>query len=147
MSEENIRQTPVRAVMTPKVITLPPDVSIRDVQERCDEADINHLPIVADNRVVGMISRRDLFQLQHSFTAFQTPESLQQNDELFQRILARDLMVEPVHTVSPDATLAEAARIFEAEKFHALPVVDSETGALIGILTAMDLLNYAYLSR
>jgi CBS domain-containing protein len=52
---------------------------------------------------------------------------------------AADVMSEPV-TVAPDASLADVERILEERGFNGLPVVD-ETGALVGFVTSLDLLE------
>ncbi len=47
---------------------------------------------------------------------------------------ARDLMTARPHTVAPDASLAECARLFLEHDIRHLPVVD-ERGVLLGVLT------------
>ncbi len=146
VSTSSIRTTPVSEVMTREVITTTPTATIQSVKEIFDRDEINHIPVIKDDKVVGIISQRDLTQLLHSFTAFDTPESKQQNEFIFQRMLAGELMVQPVYTVHPDTSLQEVARLFEEQHFHAAPVVDAEHENLIGIITAMDLINFAYQS-
>lgn len=43
-------------------------------------------------------------------------------------------------TIGPDATLADAERLFEEHGFNALPVVDAAE-RLVGIVTSLDLLR------
>jgi CBS domain-containing protein len=52
-------------------------------------------------------------------------------------VLVRELMTQPVHVVTPDASLEAAARSMLDHEVAALPVVD-ETGRMIGILTTSD---------
>ena len=52
-------------------------------------------------------------------------------------MLARDIMVKPVITISPETTLAEAARLMLKHKIGGLPVVDPK-GQICGILTESD---------
>ncbi len=51
----------------------------------------------------------------------------------------RDFMSAPV-TISTVTSIADAERILEEHQFNALPVVD-ENGALVGLLTSLDLLK------
>jgi diguanylate cyclase (GGDEF)-like protein len=60
---------------------------------------------------------------------------LAQNGALFERTLARDIMVPCTLVVRKEDTLAEAAALFEQTQLQALPVVDEE-GKLAGLLTA-----------
>ena len=55
---------------------------------------------------------------------------------------ARDVMVSPVITVSPSASVKEAARILLERHISAVPVVD-EKGKLVGIISEGDLLHRA----
>jgi tRNA nucleotidyltransferase (CCA-adding enzyme) len=50
---------PVRAFMTKKVITAPPSVTIRDIEDIFYRLDIGHLPIVAGTKLVGLVTRSD----------------------------------------------------------------------------------------
>lgn len=52
---------------------------------------------------------------------------------------ARDIMTSPVITISPDATVAEAARLLADKHIGGLPVV--ETDQLVGMFTESNLLH------
>ena len=53
---------------------------------------------------------------------------------------ARDVMTSNPVTVTKNATIEEAEAIFEENDFNGLPVID-ENGALIGMVTKLDLLK------
>ena len=64
-------------------------------------------------------------------------------------LLVRDVMTAHVVTLSPDATLGEAARLMVERNLRAVPVV-GEGGALLGMVTHRELLRYLipdYLQR
>lgn len=52
--------TPIEQVMTPNPDVISPDAPIADAIQKMDEAHYRHLPVVAGNRVVGVLSFRDL---------------------------------------------------------------------------------------
>ncbi|EWM64057.1 LOW QUALITY PROTEIN: CBS domain-containing protein, partial [Micromonospora sp. M42] len=54
--------------------------------------------------------------------------------------LAADLMTAPPVTITPDATIVEAARLMDTRGVKRLPVVD-DLGRLVGIVTRGDLLK------
>ncbi len=79
------------------------------------------LPVVrsSDGKLMGIVSRRDVFR--------------KFDEDQLSLIMKKDCI-----TISPDATVEDAARIFCAKRIHRLPVV--EDGKLIGIVTPTDLL-------
>jgi CBS domain-containing protein len=54
---------PVSALMTQAVITCSPDDNIASVASTMHARNIRHLPVEEDNRLVGMISIRDVLNL------------------------------------------------------------------------------------
>jgi CBS domain-containing protein len=51
----------VEEIMTPKVVTVPPDASVSDAAELMERHDIKRLPVVdEDGRLVGIITRGDI---------------------------------------------------------------------------------------
>lgn len=80
------------------------------------------VPVVrsSDGNLVGMVSRKDVL--------------IDFNEEQLSLIMKKNII-----TVSPDATISDAAKIFTEKKIHRLPVVDK--GKLIGIITPTDLLD------
>jgi CBS domain-containing protein len=56
-------------------------------------------------------------------------------------LTAKDVMTRDVKTVAPEDTLHQVAELFAAHHIGGVPVVDTGTGALVGIITEADLLN------
>jgi CBS-domain-containing membrane protein len=55
---------------------------------------------------------------------------------------ARDVMVSPVVTVTPSASVKDVAKLFLKHSFSAVPVVD-DRGAIVGIVSETDLMSRA----
>ena len=55
-------------------------------------------------------------------------------------MLVRDVMVAPVITVGPSATVQEVAKLFLEKQISAVPVLDNN-GKLVGIVSEGDLLH------
>jgi CBS domain-containing membrane protein len=92
---------------------------------------IRHLPVTdSQNRVRGLVTHRDVLEaiaeMYRDQGATADPSKLEVG-----RMMTRD-----VATVSPDASLGEAAALMYERKFGCLPVV--EDGELVGILTEAD---------
>ncbi|MEZ5427675.1 MAG: CBS domain-containing protein [Pyrinomonadaceae bacterium] len=54
------RQTPVKEIMTAEVVCTSPDQTVEDCMALMTDNRIRHLPITADDRIVGVLSIGDL---------------------------------------------------------------------------------------
>ncbi len=69
--------------------------------------------------------------------AYQAAEQVPVN-----KLLARQIMVSPVMTLTPETTVAEVMGLFRTRNFRHLPVVASEGGGLVGMVSDRDLLHH-----
>jgi CBS-domain-containing membrane protein len=102
---------------------------------------IRHLPVLEDDRLVGIVSQRDL--LANSLTRaleFDAPE----RRTFLRSVDVAEAMSREVVTVTRETPLAEAARLLLRHRIGCLPVV-SEAGVPVGLVTESDLLRAAYL--
>lgn len=134
----------VREVMTRDPVTVMPSDPIRTAVEKMRARECRRLPVVEDDRLVGIITNRDLGRATNS------PLVLRERwyDEfVLDHIPVRACMTTDPVSVSPQTLLSDAARILRDRKIGGLPVV--EDGNLVGIVTETDLLNYLirYLDR
>jgi CBS domain-containing protein len=53
-------QTPVSEIMSAPVLTVTPDTDVFDCMRMCTDSRVRHLPVMQDNRVMGVISIGDL---------------------------------------------------------------------------------------
>lgn len=128
----------VADIMTRAVVTLAEDDTLAEARSSMKRSRIRHLPVVRDDRLVGLVTQRDL--LQASFSLFAEGDS-QQEHRLFASVPVRELMHEAM-TVAPATTAREAAALMLEHKFGCLPVV-SEEGELLGIITEADFVHLA----
>lgn len=125
-------------IMTRPVITLAEDDTLADARSSMKRGHVRHLPVVRGERLVGLVTQRDL--LQASFSLFAEGD-VQQERSLFATVPVRELMHEAV-TVPATAPAREAAALMLERKFGCLPVVDEEC-RLLGIITEADFLHLA----
>lgn len=125
--------------MTRKVVTVSPDISLSEAQERMKNHNIRHLPVVADDdRLVGIVTDRDIRSAMpvSLIKGQDDPESLQR----FARLTVADVMTPDPMTISPSHTLQDALLLIQEKRVGAFPVVD-QNGKLTGILSVRDLLR------
>ena len=97
------------------------------------QARIRHLIVVEDDRVVGIITDRDI---RLNLPSPATSLSVWELNFLLARLTVRSVMTAAVLVVESHRPIAEAARIMIDHKIGALPVVDD--GRLVGIITESD---------
>jgi acetoin utilization protein AcuB len=122
--------------MAVKVMALDPDNTTGDALSLMKEKGIHHLPIVALDKLVGILSDRDLREF--------TPAKSSTLDVYEVRYLPaktklKEIMKTKVATTTSDTPLEEAAMMMLDRDIGCLPVVDE--GRLIGIITDKDIFS------
>lgn len=125
---------PVRNWMTQSLITITPQTTLPELQRIMFEHRIRRLPVVKADKLVGIVTLGDIREAKPSDA---TTLSIYELNYLMDKLTAKDFMTPSPITISPDATIAEAARLMVEHKIGGLPVVDH--GKLMGIITETDL--------
>lgn len=115
----------VRDVMTSSVDWVTPDTSVVEVAQLMKKDDVGSIPICKENRLIGMITDRDIV-LKVVAAGGNT-----------NNISAKDIMSTDVIFVSADQDVHEAANLMSEYQIRRLPVL--EKGKLVGILAIGDL--------
>jgi acetoin utilization protein AcuB len=123
----------VRDLMTAKPITVSPDMPMLQARQRMVDERIRHLIVVEDDRVVGIVTDRDI---RLNLPSPATSLSVWEINFLLAKLTVGAVMTFAVLMVDSDRPIAEAARIMIDHKIGALPVVDD--GRLVGIVTESD---------
>ena len=146
-------------VMTSRVLTVQPGMTLVELDRRLTTAAISGMPVVEDDRLLGVVSRADALgalleeQIDASrisaFYASPYPLSLptlehlardsRQLAERLTKLRVEDVMTGAPETAAPDETLRDVARRMRDRRIHRLPVVDA--GKLVGIITSLDLVG------
>lgn len=108
---------------SPRTITTGTPVSEAATSLR--RADVSALPVVVDGSVVGIVTQSDIVAL------------VAETDD---RPTVRMVMSSPVTTISPTATLSDAAETMRTAGVKHLPVVDD--GNYCGLLSVRTLVPY-----
>lgn len=124
--------------MSTPVVTATPEMSLTEARRLMNERQIRALPVVEEEQLVGIITRRGLLRLDLSFI-LETDEAYSLRVEPEEVKVGEVATRNPI-TISPKSSIPKAARIMLENKITALPVM--EAGKLVGILTNSDLLRF-----
>lgn len=127
-----------RDVMTAHPTTVGPDSTVADAWDAMRELDVRHLPVVHDGALVGMLSDRDL-PCPDVARLFLTAGADALRRDLSTPVAA--IMSSDVISVEPDTELADIVGLLIEHKIGAVPVVESDTRTLIGIVSYIDVLK------
>ena len=122
--------------MTKSVVTIKPHDTLRHARERLAKYRINQLPVVVNDKLVGIVTDRDVRDAYPSSLRLFYGKDI---DEFGDSHTVEEVMTYNVVAISPQTSLREAAQRLRRQRFGALPVV--ENGKLVGIITRSDLLD------
>jgi len=114
----------VEDYMVRSVVTVSPDLTVREATEKLISTEFHGLPVVEnDNHLIGFVTAKELLR------ASTRPDAR-----------VRDIMRQGTITASPQLSVDDAARILFRYSLRNLPVVDEE-GRLVGIISNIDVLR------
>jgi CBS domain-containing protein len=114
----------IREAMTSSPTTVEPGTTAREAAGLMQSKDVGSLPVVEGDRLVGVITDRDLaLRLVGEGRSADTPVG--------------ELASKDVVTIDPQQGLDEAARLMAEHQLRRLPVCE-EDGKLVGILAQAD---------
>ncbi|HXZ43378.1 MAG TPA: CBS and ACT domain-containing protein [archaeon] len=122
--------------MRTSLITLPKDATLAQARELLHAHRIRHLPIVEGDRLLGILTDRDIREISPSSAAGISPD---RTASFLAQIPVCHAMVTEVRTVSPYTTIEEAARLMIEHKIGCLPVTEGDR--LVGMITETDILG------
>ena len=123
----------VSELMTCDVLSVAGDASLDEAMEMMDAEGVRHLPVVEEERVVGVLSERDLLEV----TGWLPKRAREVLEAPTGQV--RDFMHSPVVSVSPQTSIVTAALRLIEWNIGCLPVL--EDGVLIGMMTEIDVLG------
>jgi CBS domain-containing protein len=146
----------VREVMKAPVHTVPPTMTLAELDRAFIERKVGGFPVVENGTLLGLVTRSDVVRqlfVERSLAemASGSPELLPDEAgsmvaEVAKRVANRiaewtvkDLMVRELVNLAPGQSVREAARVFASKRIHRAPVV--ENGEVVGMLTSLDLVE------
>lgn len=124
----------VSEMMTTDVVSVEESDHLSNLLESLQTLRFRHLPVTDANRLIGLLTERDLLRLS---TSNLLPHRMKQDHTLFERFRVRDVMQRDVVTVTPETPVRDAGKLLLDQKLGCLPVVNA-ANELVGILTTSD---------
>jgi CBS domain-containing protein len=141
----------VRDIMTTPVVSVPSSMTVRELAALFRDRRIGGVPVVDDDRLVGIVTEGDLMaldadvQMPHFFELFDSiiylgsQKKFKEQLEKASAATVAQLMTDEVETVAPDDEARVAATLMSRHKFDRVPVVEGE--AVVGIVTRHDIMK------
>jgi CBS domain-containing protein len=121
----------VKDAMHKGVDWVSPDTPVTELAKLMCEHDIGAIPIGENDRLIGMVTDRDIVCKGLALESFDA-----------RRATARDVMTAGIHCCRDDDDLAKAVRHMEALKVRRLPVIN-KSRRMVGILSLGDVSHAA----
>jgi len=120
--------------MSKKVITVDESDSISYASNLLKENNIRRLPVLKEDKLIGIVSDRDIRSASPSKV---TSLDIWELHYLMSKVKVKEIMTKKIITISPESTIEKAAIMMHDNKIGGLPVVDSKK-KLVGIITEHD---------
>lgn len=129
---------PVSTIMSTDLKVASPDDRVSLLNDFFKEYKIHHIPVVEENKVVGIISKSDFLYLLRGFTVSDM-DRLTEATKL-NAFRVKEIMVQNVTTIEDTEPIRKAVDLLSENRFRSLPVVNDH-GLLVGILTTHDIID------
>lgn len=127
-------------LMTRDPMTAEPNTTIGEAIQMMRELDVRHLPVVQSGELIGMLSDRDLRGV--SFVDVMEDTDLtalrRRLDGAVSEVMNSDLL-----QVTVETEVAEIVELMLEHRIGAIPVVETGSNELIGIVSYIDVLRAA----
>ena len=116
----------ISEIMTPDPELIDPNSSIRDAAQRMKDEDIGALPVGENDRLIGMVTDRDI-----------TMRAVAE-DRLPSSTSVRDVMSEKIYYCFEDDDIEDAAQCMAENQVRRLPILNRDK-RLTGIVSLADI--------
>jgi len=126
-------------LMSAEVFTLSEDQDFVSANQIMKLEHLRHLPVVNGERLVGLVTHRDLLGAQATLMLARSEAAAEARDDV--SVTVGDIMSEVLLTCRPNEPVDDAARLMIDARVGCMLVV--EDGRLVGILTKTDVMSWA----
>ncbi len=129
---------PISTIMTTELKTVGPSDTLMKIEDIFKSEKIHHIPVVVDDKIVGLISQSDYLFFMRGFTSDRDDQRM--NGLRLRAFKANEIMTTSLATMEPDEKINIALEVFKKNLFHAIPIVENDL--LVGIVTTFDIIEH-----
>ena len=137
----------ISEIMSRNVQTTTPEATLKESLEILTKERLNGLVVVEGNKVVGVVTKADIFRAMlptqcdicEDELLMKDPEYVEERIFKFLGIRVEKIMGTPPVTTSSNVPIVKAGSMMVLRRIKQVPVVDD--GALVGIVTLSDILS------
>jgi acetoin utilization protein AcuB len=132
------RSMNIQEVMTRNIVTVELDDQLLLVKEIFDNSRFHHLIVIEEGKLFGVVSDRDLLKsispnIDTMYASFKDMATLNKR--------VHQIMTRKPITLTPEASLNDAIKIFNQHRISCIPIVDEEF-VPVGIVTWRDIMRH-----
>ena len=121
--------------MTRSVITVTPQVTLRDLKALFDKHDFNSFPVVDGGKMVGIVTKFDFLKT----FALTASQMVPHYDDLM-KCPVQEIMTECVSSIEPTTPLTRVLELMVTLRARSFPVVDARR-ELVGMISREDVMR------
>jgi acetoin utilization protein AcuB len=127
----------IKDIMSNNVVTIPSNTSIADASRIMIAHNITHLPVVDNNKLVGIVTTRTIESVfPNNTTSLSIWEMKYVLGKIQGKITLKDIMAKHVLTVDPDMDCEQVLAL--AQKYKVSSAVVLQDNYVVGIVTTTD---------
>lgn len=134
---DNSRSIRVADWMTEEVLAVETFDSIAVARQLMAKHRVNQLPVLDDDRLVGIVTDRDIRDAYPTSLMINRTEAI---DRFAEKVTVEEVMTHDVFIVRPETPLATAVGLLRRHRIGSLPVLRNQK--LVGIITRSDILDF-----
>ncbi len=128
----------VSSIMTRGVVTVDMDDSLQTIREILNSFEFHHIPVVDNQKLIGIISDRDLLS---ELSPFLDTPSQEHRDFAILKRKAHQIMSRILITVNAETSIEKASNLLLENNISCLPVISTQDN-VEGIVTWKDILRF-----
>jgi predicted transcriptional regulator len=121
--------------MTRNVVTVSPELTVRELGQRFKETDFNGFPVMQGAQMVGFVTKFDHL----ACFEFTPTRMLPRYDDLMRKRVA-EIMARDFIYVGAETKLTRVLQLMVAHRFRSLPIIQSDS-RLVGITSREDVIR------
>lgn len=137
---EPLDQIKINKIMTTSVVVLTPADNMNDACQKMRSKNIRHLPVVDHSgQLIGVFTDRDL---NRAYSPRETESGWYYSKSELELLSLKHFMTKDPFFLTPDHSLKDAAKAMAFHKYGCIPIVDSDSKKIVGIISYIDILKF-----